>query len=66
MTTIMKLQKMEPHWTDSHILFDVDTEEFIAYDETGAEHSRWSTLNQARDALVIYATVYLGQHEESK
>ena len=61
MTTIMTLQKMESHWTDDHILFDVDTEEFIAYDEAGLEHSRWSTMNQARDALVVYTAVHLGQ-----
>lgn len=61
MTEIRTLQKMDYHWTDEHIMYDVDRGEFIAYDEVGEEHSRWDTLNQARDALVVYSVVQLGQ-----
>ena len=53
------LQKTEPHWTDNHIRFDESTGEYVAFDEAALEHSRWSTLNEARDALVIYAVVEL-------
>ena len=59
MNNLMTSQKTEPHWTDAHIRFDEITEEYVAYNEAGLEHSRWSTLNEARDALVIYAVVEL-------
>ena len=60
MKNLMTLQKMESHWTDTHIRFDETTGEYVAYDEAALEHSRWPTLNQARDALVAYAVLELG------
>ena len=60
MKNMPTLQKMVSHWTDTHIRFDESTGEYVAFDEAALEHSRWATLNQARDALVVYAVVELG------
>jgi hypothetical protein len=56
MTELKKLPE-SGHWTDNHILFDVETQEFVAFDEAGLEHGRYKTR-----AIAIYA---LEKHEET-
>lgn len=53
-TATVAIEKLKPHWTDSHISYDEVEGVFIAYDEAGQEHSRSPTLNEARDSLVVY------------
>ena len=51
---VYKDEKNNHHWTDTHIIQDKNSKEYVAYDEVGLEHSRHMKYNDARDALIVY------------
>lgn len=53
---------MDDHWTDQHI--HVVDGGYAAFDEAGLEYGIYDTPDEARDALVIYAAVYLSDAGE--
>ena len=50
--------KDNQHWTEAHIV--QSSEGWVAYDETGSSVGTYATKDDARDALVIYDAVVLG------
>ena len=39
------------YWQDSHILYDVTTGMYIAYDEAGLQVGKYSSIDEARTVL---------------
>lgn len=50
--------KTGKHWTDRHISCGPD-QKWIACDEAGLEYGRYSSYDEARDALVVYSATVL-------
>ena len=45
------------HWTDNHIQYNDQTNDFTAFDEAGFVYGTYKTRQDAIDALEIYAEV---------